>query len=171
EAANPKLQAPNSKLQTPKNDQIPNTRREPTASRESNWSLGPGASLVFGVWVLELLMRLAFLTHEPFYPPSGGGSAEAVYLVQEMIQRGHQVHLFCPAFPEPEKVKRLFAEPTAVGASQKPTPDPSQEGNRPANRTPSVGAGVGLSGPLECHLFKTWQMGRYTSLRNFKYLA
>ena len=39
---------------------------------------------------------IAFLTHEPFYPPSGGGSAEAVYLVQEMVRRGHTVHLFGP---------------------------------------------------------------------------
>lgn len=83
-------------------------------------------------------MKVAFLTHEPFYPPSGGGSAEAIYLVREMVQRGHEVHLFCPAFPEPENVKRLLgAEPTA----------------------------------LQCHLFDTWQMGRYASLRNFKYLA
>ena len=33
-------------------------------------------------------MRIAFLTHEPFYPPSGGGSAEAAYLVQELVRRG-----------------------------------------------------------------------------------
>jgi glycosyltransferase involved in cell wall biosynthesis len=45
-------------------------------------------------------MRLAFLTHEPFFPPSGGGSAEAVYLVEEFVRRGHSVHLFCPQFPD-----------------------------------------------------------------------
>ena len=45
-------------------------------------------------------MRIAFLTHEPFYPPSGGGSAEAVYLVEEMVRRQHDVHVFCPAFPD-----------------------------------------------------------------------
>ena len=45
-------------------------------------------------------MRLALLTHEPFYPPSGGGSAEAVYLVEEFVRRGHEVHLFCPQFAE-----------------------------------------------------------------------
>jgi glycosyltransferase involved in cell wall biosynthesis len=44
------------------------------------------------------MMRLALLTHEPFYPPSGGGSAEAVYLVRELVRRGHEIHLFCPAF-------------------------------------------------------------------------
>ena len=47
-------------------------------------------------------MRIAFLTHEPFYPPSGGGSAEAIYLVREMVRRGHEVHLFCPEFPDAE---------------------------------------------------------------------
>ena len=44
-------------------------------------------------------MRLALLTHEPFYPPSGGGSAEANYLVSELTRRSHEVHLFCPDFP------------------------------------------------------------------------
>jgi glycosyltransferase involved in cell wall biosynthesis len=54
-------------------------------------------------------MRLAFLTHEPFYPPSGGGSAEAVYLVQELVRRGHEVHLFCPAFPEIDSIRKNFS--------------------------------------------------------------
>ncbi len=45
-------------------------------------------------------MRLAFLTHEPFHPPSGGGSAEAVYLVEEFVRRGHEVHVFGPEFPD-----------------------------------------------------------------------
>ncbi len=53
-------------------------------------------------------LRIAFLTHEPFYPPSGGGSAEAVYLVQEMAQRGHHVHVFCPQIPDAEAVARRF---------------------------------------------------------------
>jgi glycosyltransferase involved in cell wall biosynthesis len=53
-------------------------------------------------------MRLAFLTHEPFYPPSGGGSSEAVYLVREFIRRGHQIHLFCPRLAEPDRVARDF---------------------------------------------------------------
>jgi glycosyltransferase involved in cell wall biosynthesis len=78
-------------------------------------------------------MRIAFLTHEPFHPPSGGGSAEAIYLVEEMVRRGHEVHLFCPRFTEPDRVKARFG--------------------------------------VELHLFTTWQMGRYTSLRNLKYLA
>jgi glycosyltransferase involved in cell wall biosynthesis len=43
-------------------------------------------------------MRLAFLTHEPYFPPSGGGSAEAIYLIRELVRRGHEVHLFCPVF-------------------------------------------------------------------------
>ena len=94
-------------------------------------------------------MRLAFLTHEPFYPPSGGGSAEAVYLVREMIRRGHQVHVFCPAFPEPERTRTLF-----------PGPGPA----------PGSNEGQG-DGGLEFQLFTAWRMGRYTALRNFKYLA
>ena len=51
---------------------------------------------------------IAFLTHEPFYPPSGGGSAEAVYLVQEMVRRGHDVHVFGPQIPDAENVRKKF---------------------------------------------------------------
>jgi glycosyltransferase involved in cell wall biosynthesis len=53
-------------------------------------------------------MRIAFITHEPFYPPSGGGSAEAAYLVQEFTSRGHEVHIFGPELAEPEKVAEAF---------------------------------------------------------------
>lgn len=53
-------------------------------------------------------MRLALLTHEPFYPPSGGGSAEAVYLVEEMKRRGHDIHLFCPQVASPSEVRDRF---------------------------------------------------------------
>ena len=53
-------------------------------------------------------LRIAFLTHEPFYPPSGGGSAEAVYLVQEMVRRGHEVHVFGPQIPDAENVQEKF---------------------------------------------------------------
>jgi glycosyltransferase involved in cell wall biosynthesis len=53
-------------------------------------------------------LRIAFLTHEPFYPPSGGGSAEAVYLVQEMVRRGHEVHVFGPQIPNAENVRKQF---------------------------------------------------------------
>ena len=116
-------------------------------------------------------MRVAFLSHEPFYPPSGGGSAEAIYLVREMVQRGHEVHLFGPAFAEPDKVKRLFAAEHTAGTGRKPTPDPSREGNPElisGALYPSLG---GAPGGLQCHLFTTWQMGRYASLRTFKYLA
>jgi glycosyltransferase involved in cell wall biosynthesis len=52
--------------------------------------------------------RIAFLTHEPFYPPSGGGSAEAVYLVQEMVRRGHEVHVFGPQIPDAENAQKIF---------------------------------------------------------------
>ena len=78
-------------------------------------------------------MKVAFLTHEPFYPPSGGGSAEAIYLVQEMVQRGHEVHLFCPKLDDAAPTARRF--------------------------------GVYL------HEFTRWEMGRYTSLRSFKYIT
>lgn len=53
-------------------------------------------------------LRIAFLTHEPFFPPSGGGSAEAVYLVEEMIRRGHAVQVFCPQFKESISVAKQF---------------------------------------------------------------
>ena len=53
-------------------------------------------------------LRIAFLTHEPFYPPSGGGSAEALYLVGEMVRRGHEAHVFCPQIAEPETVEKKF---------------------------------------------------------------
>ena len=53
-------------------------------------------------------LRIAFLTHEPFYPPSGGGSAEAVYLVEEMVRRGHAVHVFGPKIPDAEAVAKKF---------------------------------------------------------------
>ena len=77
-------------------------------------------------------MRLAFLTHEPFHPPSGGGSAEATYLVGEFVRRGHEVHLFCPDFPERGSVAAQFG--------------------------------------ITIHPFTRWEMGRYTRLRNLKYL-
>lgn len=53
-------------------------------------------------------LRIAFLTHEPFYPPSGGGSAEAVFLVQEMARRGHAVHVFGPRIPDAENIAQQF---------------------------------------------------------------
>ena len=53
-------------------------------------------------------LRVAFLTHEPFYPPSGGGSAEAVYLVSEMVRRGHDVHVFGPQIENAEAIEKRF---------------------------------------------------------------
>jgi glycosyltransferase involved in cell wall biosynthesis len=53
-------------------------------------------------------LRIAFLTHEPFFPPSGGGSAEAIYLVEEMVRRGHEVHVFGPQTDDPENVPKKF---------------------------------------------------------------
>ncbi len=57
---------------------------------------------------LPFPFRIAFLTHEPFYPPSGGGSAEAVYLVEELVRRGHEVHVFCPQIAEAGAVQDKF---------------------------------------------------------------
>jgi glycosyltransferase involved in cell wall biosynthesis len=53
-------------------------------------------------------LRIAFLTHEPFFPPSGGGSAEAVYLVEELARRGHEVHVFCPQIADAQNVEKRF---------------------------------------------------------------
>jgi glycosyltransferase involved in cell wall biosynthesis len=53
-------------------------------------------------------MRIAFLTHEPFFPPSGGGSAEAIYLVEELVARGHEVHIFCPKIADSAEVEKRF---------------------------------------------------------------
>lgn len=53
-------------------------------------------------------MRLGFLTHEPFYPASGGGSAEAAYVVRELVRRGHEVHVFGPQDHAPQQVAREF---------------------------------------------------------------
>jgi len=49
-------------------------------------------------------MRVALLTHEPFFPPSGGGSAEALYLVRELVRRGHGVTVFAPGSEVPENL-------------------------------------------------------------------
>lgn len=57
-------------------------------------------------------MRIAFLSHEPFWPPSGGGSSEALYLVRELRARGHEVDVFCPpGLPPPDAGLRLFHPP------------------------------------------------------------
>jgi len=52
-------------------------------------------------------MNIGLLTHEPFYPPSGGGSSQAVYLVREMVRRGHAVHLFAPQAGDAAEVARI----------------------------------------------------------------
>ncbi|HKI69396.1 MAG TPA: glycosyltransferase, partial [Verrucomicrobiae bacterium] len=52
-------------------------------------------------------MNIGILTHEPFYPPSGGGSSQAIYLVEEMVRRGHSVHVFAP---QPEKIAEVEAK-------------------------------------------------------------
>jgi glycosyltransferase involved in cell wall biosynthesis len=111
-------------------------------------------------------VRLAFLTHEPFYPPSGGGSAEAVYLVRELTRRGHEVHLFCPWFPEADYEESLSQAATVPHAEK------GKASSVSARRfSASTGDGRKSPGGLRFHLFATWQMNRYTSLRNVKYLA
>ena len=57
---------------------------------------------------MPVKLRIAFLTHEPFYPPSGGGSAEAVYLIEEMVRRGHEIHVFCPGIADTGAVEKNF---------------------------------------------------------------
>jgi glycosyltransferase involved in cell wall biosynthesis len=52
-------------------------------------------------------MNIGILTHEPFHPPSGGGSSQALYLVEEMVRRGHSVHVFAP---QAERVQELEAQ-------------------------------------------------------------
>lgn len=47
--------------------------------------------------------KVGFVTHEPFAPPSGGGSSEAPFLVNELCRRGYAVHVFCPSFPNSDR--------------------------------------------------------------------
>ena len=54
-------------------------------------------------------------------------------MVEEMVRRGHEVHVFCPQIADAEKVAKKFQ--------------------------------------IRLHQFTAWQMGRYASLRNLKYLA
>lgn len=48
------------------------------------------------------------MSHEPFYPPSGGGSAEGIYLIREMIRRKWDVTVFCPRIENQAQVERDF---------------------------------------------------------------
>lgn len=41
-------------------------------------------------------MRVFLLSHEPLFPPTGGGSSEAKYLVSELVRRGHKVTFIGP---------------------------------------------------------------------------
>lgn len=41
-------------------------------------------------------MRIVIVSHEPFYPPSGGGSSEALYIAQALVARGHEVVAITP---------------------------------------------------------------------------
>jgi len=53
-------------------------------------------------------MKIGILTHEPFYPPSGGGSSQALYLVRELVRRGHAVHVFAPQTGDAARVAAEF---------------------------------------------------------------
>lgn len=44
-------------------------------------------------------MNVLLLSHEPLLPPTGGGSSEAVYLVEELLNRGHRVVFAGPLHP------------------------------------------------------------------------
>jgi glycosyltransferase involved in cell wall biosynthesis len=70
-------------------------------------------------------MRVALLTHEPFYPPSGGGSAEALYLARELVRRGHAVTVFAPVSGVPADLAatgRVRLEPFTGWAMGRRTP-------------------------------------------------
>ncbi|NLH72985.1 MAG: glycosyltransferase family 4 protein [Verrucomicrobia bacterium] len=53
-------------------------------------------------------MRLAFVTHEPLYPPTGGGSAELGYLVTEATRRAHETHVIGPKVEHHATVEKEF---------------------------------------------------------------
>lgn len=53
-------------------------------------------------------MRVDLLTHEPFDPPTGGGSAAAGYLVRELVRRGHRVTVYGPVVADPVEVEARF---------------------------------------------------------------
>lgn len=53
-------------------------------------------------------MNIGILTHEPFHPPSGGGSSQAIYLVEEMVRRGHSVHVFAPQADKVAELEEKF---------------------------------------------------------------
>ena len=51
-------------------------------------------------------MRIGLVSHEPFYPPSGGGSLELVEVVKALRGRGHDVSVFSPQIRDPERVAK-----------------------------------------------------------------
>jgi glycosyltransferase involved in cell wall biosynthesis len=53
-------------------------------------------------------MQVALLTHEPFDPPTGGGSAAAGYLVRELVGRGHAVTVYGPEVAASAEVEARF---------------------------------------------------------------
>jgi glycosyltransferase involved in cell wall biosynthesis len=49
-------------------------------------------------------LHVAIVTHEPFWPPSGGGSSQAPFLAETLLSRGHRISLFCPCTPQERRV-------------------------------------------------------------------
>jgi len=54
------------------------------------------------------VFKIAMLSHEPFFPPSGGGSTEAIYLAREFEARGHILDIFCPEIPDRHRIESEF---------------------------------------------------------------
>lgn len=54
---------------------------------------------------IKVSMRIAFLSHEPLYPPTGGGSSEAGFLIQELVSRGHMVTCVGPVHSDCSEVE------------------------------------------------------------------
>ena len=55
-------------------------------------------------------MDMVILSHEPLFPPTGGGSSEAAYLVNEMTSRGHSVRFIGPGHTDvsSEELEKMF---------------------------------------------------------------
>lgn len=44
-------------------------------------------------------LDILVLSHEPLFPPTGGGSSECGYIVDELVRRGHRVRFIGPLHP------------------------------------------------------------------------
>ena len=68
----------------------------------------PGAADRQGLTEPPRSLHVGVVTHEPFWPPSGGGSSEAPYLVEHLVSRGHRVTVFAPAPGPVAAIERRF---------------------------------------------------------------